>query len=660
MNKNILNALIAGSVIVGLAGCSENSWNNHYLDGFEGGVNYDKSEEGAYTLTDADYATVSNEMRAIATNKADSATAKAIGSNLYFDKNSIYSAANALPTFLATDANPYYLAANGSTVDVTYREAGAMPEELSAIAGGESYKVTKDDYIAVWGSDENFIPAFAPINPAASYLPAILLSALPEAEAGTYAVVSYDEASANPVFTYDENTPTIYIDESFSESAGDFTINDIMLPEGSTYVWKHDSYNGEGYMKASAYIKGCKESESWLISPVVALSDNANAVLSFEQAWNKFASLDNAKEEATVWVREEGGEWSQLTLDQTPENSSYTFFASGDINLSDYNGKSIQIGFLYKSSTESAGTWEVRNVILQDGTTANAPSYALAAEVPSEGKNAVYYYNGSKWSVATGVTALNPADYSAMGFSNNKLSEPEVYIPLYLKAHMPYALSGDQEYVVYNDKKVDLFVFDGTVWTLNNNGLETVTGRFEKKDGAWKFVKYIGKAIFHEFNETQIELDRSYLLVSGTKAGTVIDKSNSYGYILTIDVTISNQEIILPSDASAYLFATSFDNDGSVVKAPEGQFLIRDSYGRYLYLTGTYNSTNLKTTPDLEGGKISSSFLWTAAPNGDGTWSIENVSNGKKWYYSTKYNNFAAYASQSENDLFPQIYILNL
>lgn len=237
--------------------------------------------------------------------------------------------------------------------------------------------------------------------------------------------------------------------------------------------------------------------------------------------------------------------------------------------------------------------------------------------------------------------------------------DPDVYLPLYLKTKLPYALAGDQEFVVYNGTKSALCVFDGSAWTLNNNGLETVTGRYQKKDGKWSFVKYIGKAIFHEFEEQQLILDRSYLFVSGDKAGVVIDKNNSYGYILTTDVAIKDKEIILPSDANAYTFATSYtDEDKNVTKAPEGKFTIRDSYGRYLYLQGTYSSANLKTAPEIKGGVISDNYLWTATSNGDGTWSIANVSNDKKWYYSTKYSNFAAYDNQSENDSFPSLFIL--
>ena len=43
MNKNILYAFMAGATAFGLAGCNENSWNNHFLDGFEEGVDYTDS-----------------------------------------------------------------------------------------------------------------------------------------------------------------------------------------------------------------------------------------------------------------------------------------------------------------------------------------------------------------------------------------------------------------------------------------------------------------------------------------------------------------------------------------------------------------------------------------------------------------------------------------
>lgn len=89
MNKNILNAIAVGTLAMGLASCGENSWNDHYLDGFEGGVDYESSETATYTLTADDYATISSLIKANAVGNDEIAAAKAIDTNKYFDKNSI-------------------------------------------------------------------------------------------------------------------------------------------------------------------------------------------------------------------------------------------------------------------------------------------------------------------------------------------------------------------------------------------------------------------------------------------------------------------------------------------------------------------------------------------------------------------------------------------
>ncbi|MDE6429550.1 MAG: hypothetical protein K2K65_00050, partial [Duncaniella sp.] len=180
MNKNIFNAFIVGSLAMGLASCSENSWNDHYLDGFEGGVDYEDAVEGAYTLTPSDYSSVASLMQQVAVTDEEKAAAKAIGSNLYFDKSGLYPAQVALPSFLETSSFPYYLASNGSVVDVTYQEASAVPAEINALAGAKSYTVSAADYAKAWGSETAFIRAYAPDATAASNIPVALADAFAE------------------------------------------------------------------------------------------------------------------------------------------------------------------------------------------------------------------------------------------------------------------------------------------------------------------------------------------------------------------------------------------------------------------------------------------------------------------------------------------------
>ncbi len=185
-----------------------------------------------------------------------------------------------------------------------------------------------------------------------------------------YARAYNDEGTKSEVvsaaYTIKEDTPayetvTLPYEETFSSSIGKFVIEDKSLGEGLTYVWKHDnSYN---YMKASAFVSGTAyAAESWLVSPLVDLTENTGAAnLTFEHATNFFTDINTAKTEATVWVREENGNWEQLEVNY-PESLSWTFVESGVIDLKSYNGKKIQIGFKYTSTAEKAGTWEVKNI----------------------------------------------------------------------------------------------------------------------------------------------------------------------------------------------------------------------------------------------------------------------------------------------------------
>ena len=656
MNKNILNAIAVGTLAMGLASCGENSWNDHYLDGFEGGVDYESSETATYTLTADDYATISSLIKANAVGNDEIAAAKAIDTNKYFDKNSIYPASVAIPAFLDNAAFPYYLAGNGSTVDVIFNEASSVPAELTALAGAKTYTVTTEDYQKVWGSETAFIKSFAPEATAASKLASLIPTTFGDEEVadGTYAVVTYNTASQNPMFGFPAETPTVaelYTDNEFK--AGKYVLYadgiaaNIIPP--TTTDGKYAYFYTTDVTVSGNQLSGFDFENNVFVFTATStpgqyyMGDDFGHYYYGDAKYNNFyinsTALDEDKYKWTVTKNDDGTWTVKNVLANKWIQYSAKYTSWGEYNKTQ---EESSMPVLYVPSDEAAEPVEVA-------------LYTPASVT----ENAVYYYSGGKWTVADGVVALNPADYTAMGVSNNKLSDPELYLPIFLNSKLPYAQAGDQEYVVYNGTTANLYVYDGSAWTLNENGLETVTGRFEKANGIWSFVKYIGKAIFNEFNEQQIELDRSYLFVSGNICGVVIDKNNSYGYILTTGISVSGGQYVAPTDANAYLFASSCEIDGNVVAAPEGKFLIRDSYGRYLYLQGTYSSANLAKTPALdENGQIAAGYLWNAANNGDGTWTISCELNGRRWYYSSKYNNFAAYETQSDVDVLPSLYIL--
>lgn len=187
-------------------------------------------------------------------------------------------------------------------------------------------------------------------------------------KAGTWEIkniVVKPTGTPGPVTPDTPDTPTgdTYLDATFATSMDGFTIENVTMPSELSYVWNLTEQYG---MKASAYVNSTDyAAESYLISPVVDLSNATSAKLSFEQALNYFSSLDAAKTEAAVVIREEGASaWTQLTVPSMPASLSWTFAPSGDIDLKAYCGKKVQVAFHYTSTTK-AGTWEVKNVTIK-------------------------------------------------------------------------------------------------------------------------------------------------------------------------------------------------------------------------------------------------------------------------------------------------------
>jgi len=165
------------------------------------------------------------------------------------------------------------------------------------------------------------------------------------------------------------NTPTqpsgaTLFSETFASGQGAFTIDNILLGSGMSYVWNFD----ERYscMKASAFVGGSNHaSEARLISPEIDLTGVTGAQLTYDQACKFFGSLDNCAKSAACEISADGGStWTALTAPGLSEYDSWTFMSSGAIDLSAYVGKKVKLAFHYTSTDAIAGTWELKNVLV--------------------------------------------------------------------------------------------------------------------------------------------------------------------------------------------------------------------------------------------------------------------------------------------------------
>ncbi len=168
---------------------------------------------------------------------------------------------------------------------------------------------------------------------------------------------------------------SIFLKEPFvGNGQGDFVIQDVLLPEPLTYVWKYDSRYG---MKASAFANNTKyTTDSWLVSPAVKLKNAKKPALIFDQA-QRYAG--QFTEEMSVLVSTDyAGDVTKATWEKlewnlnedgtpnVPSGADWTFQSSGDFDLSKYVNQTIYIAFRYTSSSSAAATWEIQNILIHE------------------------------------------------------------------------------------------------------------------------------------------------------------------------------------------------------------------------------------------------------------------------------------------------------
>lgn len=422
----------------------------------------------------------------------------------------------------------------------------------------------------------------------------------------------------NPEPQPQPNEKATIFTELFNVGQGDFTIDNKVMNDPLTFVWKADEKYG--YMKASAYAnKVAYASESWLVSPVIDLTQAKETELSFDEAANFFQTIDNFKAACSLKVKEEGGEWTNVAYNVAVEGNSWTF-GTATADLAAYDGKKIQLAFAYTSTAELAGTWEVKNLYVKaktdkapvvieapvftpkEGTYMDKVSVSIAA---AEGLKIYYTLDGTEPTTASTLyeaafdltetttvmaiavdaegnaspvakatytikaTPVAPENGALFNFNENKWNLP---------------ISSKEETFPITEVKegdVTLTFTDGStptrLWNDFNNGLQI---RMYKEGGSMTVTPAADqKVVKVEFDATKLDVTASEGTLAEKvwtgEAATVTFTANATSNINYIIVTLSKQSGIEGVEAGEQTEKVIYTIDGRrVQKAEKGVYVI--------------------------------------------------------------------------------------
>ena len=519
MNKNIFSkiALMAGVALMGV-GCQTDYFNEHYLPGYENGGAITDTKNFELVLSADDYAAIAKNStnKAIAEEAGEEATAAlaAIGTNKYFANQD--EAAAYVPAWLDASYPTYD---NGSMALVTYTMALDVPEEVLLMNAATEYTLTEEDYMAIWGSEEEYASAVTPktVNKLKNVLPIA-----DDARAGEYVVVTYNYSAEEPA-TEEPNQPEKPA-EGYTSVLGTAVLDDVVEVRG--YI-SAVSTQGPILTDATGSIILYKAADLGLaVGDEVTVNGTIRAYnCGFQFDYSKGDTTVEKTGTTTVTYPEAlditGAYADELLTTRVANEYAYYAKMTGTASISGnyYNfnipGAETAVGSVY-GATDKVKSWladgmecTLYGYFFSISKTAGAPKYiniivtsvepiaapeasTFALTVKSEKRYAYFKFNGTGYEAAD-IVAVQPADYRNMGQNYDNFTNPaqDNYLPKFLEESYPYAQEGDAKYVGYirransvNAWCVEEYVFSG-VWTKTVYFAEK-QDQFRKNEGEWK------------------------------------------------------------------------------------------------------------------------------------------------------------------------------
>jgi hypothetical protein len=178
---------------------------------------------------------------------------------------------------------------------------------------------------------------------------------------------------------------TIY-ENSFLGDQGNCTIE---TTSGTISVWSNNATYG---WKASGS-RGSEtiynyNTDATLWTPELDLSNGSAAWLTFDHAV-KFATAPYSSLSLLVKVN---GTTSPLYVHRWPLGTDWTFYNSDIVDLSQWAGQKVKVGFRYTSTTAEAPTWEIKNLKVVTASATSGVKYIEQDMLDPEDAMAEEYY----------------------------------------------------------------------------------------------------------------------------------------------------------------------------------------------------------------------------------------------------------------------------
>ena len=263
-----------------------------------------------------------------------------------------------------TEASPYNV-----TAALNVAKALADGDKVAAFAKGKVASITEIDTSSFGNATYTITDGSASLQVYRGYgVNGAKFTSADELKVGDEVVVSGD------LVNYKGNTPQFTQGSkivSINGDGGTETPADpsVMLASTSsngaegwtltgTEKWSWQTYNGTGYLNISCQNDPQTE-DLYAISPVVDLAETGYTSMSFEHA-AKFQT-GGFKEKCQIAIREEGTtDWTVLKFTGYPGTESWTFVSSGDIDITAFAGKKVQVAFIYGAGCTDK--WEINNL----------------------------------------------------------------------------------------------------------------------------------------------------------------------------------------------------------------------------------------------------------------------------------------------------------